>query len=166
MGLRDTVKGAVWKGKEEDPEERHERDQQTVREMWDWLMTHYDPSVSQYLHNGRDDGLRRVLAGEALEETLRYLDELRALRVEWEYADRERLDQRDLRLLKVIGNTFVVQVFYRDHSTMRWYVGEQMMEERRASGAEVSLRAIITVDRSQGSDEYYITKLTDESASV
>lgn len=136
--------------------ERRQQDmQEHVEGMWHWLRTTLDEACDRYQHEGNDDLLRQCLTGQALEEIRAHLDEWRRRNMVLCYP-RERRNEFQLQINDVLDDTYVLTEYFRDHSFVQRYQGQQLVETIQGDGQEKAVRATVVAR----GEEYHIERLS------
>lgn len=149
MGLFDKVTEVAKKSglaeQEVDLKAQEEELQQFADSLWHWLRTALDEACDLYQHEGKDDHLRDVLAGQALEDVKAYLDQLRAQNMVWTYPAEQR-NKFEIHVNDVIDDTYVFTEYFRDHSRVEVYRNGQLVETLPGDGAEKAVRATVVAE--------------------
>lgn len=156
MGIFDKIK--IVEPKEDQQQIKAQQHAAKIQEMWEWLRGCLDLGAESYQLKNDDSQLRECLSGKALEEVIKYLDQLKVNNVLWRYPDRDKRSDSKLVVDKIIGGTtFEVTEHFYDYSRLDYIVNNNIAQTKFADGSRKMLKATIQANKNE--DIYFITNV-------
>lgn len=143
---------------EEDPNLLERQVTARVGEMWEWLRRTLDAGCEYYLKNGDPSKLQDCLTGNAYQDVIGYLDQLRANNIIWEYPQRDLKAQTTIKIESIQEDRshYIISEYYKDYSRLDFFQHDQVVDSRQANGEERVVRATI---QTTADDKYYISEV-------